>query len=208
MWILEKVREHLPWVKAIAAYANTKSIRMKSPQQLVELHENGLDMLYLGVETGDDEIRSKVNKGSAAAQCLEMAMKAKDAGIRLTITVLLGIGGKEKSLDHARSTGDLISAIDPDYVSALTLILVPGTPLWDDWQRGDFELPDERGFLIEMREMLDHTNLTNGLFSSRHSSNYLPIRVQLPAGKKAALDLIDAALRGEVGLRPEWVRAF
>jgi radical SAM superfamily enzyme YgiQ (UPF0313 family) len=208
MWILEKIREHLPWVKEVAAYANTKSIRMKSPRQLIELHENGLDMLYLGVETGDDDIRLKVKKGSTAAHCLEMARKAKDAGIRLTITVLLGIGGKEKSLDHARSTGDLISTIDPDYVSALTLILVPGTSLRDEWQRGEFELPDERGFLAEMREMLDRTNITNGIFSSRHASNYLPIRVRLPADKKAALDLIDAALRGEVGLRPEQGRAF
>lgn len=208
MWILERIKEHLPWVKRVGAYANVKSIRMKSPQELVELRENRLGMLYLGVETGDEEIRKKINKGSSAQQCLEMGKKVKNAGIELTVTVLLGIAGKEMSMDHARSTGELLSAMDPNYASALTLILIPGTPLWEEHERGDFELPDERGFLIEMKEMITHTNLSCGLFSSNHASNYLPMRVWLPKGKQEALDLIDAALRGEIGLKPEWMRAF
>jgi len=208
MSILEKIKEHLPWVKRIGAYANVKSIRMKSLQELVELRENGLGMLYLGVETGDDAIRKKINKGSIAQECLEMGRRVKNAGIELTVTVLLGIGGKKKSLDHARSTGELVSAMDPDYCSALTLILIPGTPLWEEYQRGDFELPDERGLLMEMREMIAYTNLTCGLFSSNHASNYLPVRARLPEGKKEVLDLIDSALRGEIGLRPEWMRAL
>ena len=208
MWILERIKEHLPWVKRVGAYANVKSIRMKSPQELAELRENRLGMLYLGVETGDDEIRKKINKGSSAQHCLEMGKKVKNAGMELTVTLLLGIAGKEKSLDHARSTGELISTMDPDYVSALTLILIPGTPLWEEYERGDFKLPDERGLLIEMKEMIAHTNLSCGLFSSNHASNYLPLRVWLPKGKQEALDLIDAALRGEIGLKPEWMRAF
>lgn len=111
-------------------------------------------------------------------------------------------------MDHARSTGELLSAMDPNYASALTLILIPGTPLWEEHERGDFKLPDERGFLIEMKEMITHTNLSCGLFSSNHASNYLPMRLWLPKGKQEALDLIDAALRGEIGLKPEWMRAF
>jgi radical SAM superfamily enzyme YgiQ (UPF0313 family) len=208
LWILESIQEHIPWAKRVGAYANTKSIAMKTPQELVELRENGLGMLYLGVETGDDEIRAKINKGSSAQQCLEMGRRVKDAGMQLTVTLLLGIGGKEKSLPHARATGELVSAIDPDYVSALTVILIPGTPLWEEYERGDFEMPDERGLLMEMREMIAHTNVSHGLFSSSHASNYLPIRVWLPEGKEEVLDLIDAALRGEIGLRPKWMRAF
>jgi radical SAM superfamily enzyme YgiQ (UPF0313 family) len=208
MWILERIKEHLPWVKRVGAYANVKSITMKSPQELAELRESRLGMLYLGVETGDDEIRRKINKGSSAQHCLEMGKKVKNAGMELTVTVLLGIAGKEKSMDHARSTGELISAMDPNYVSALTLILIPGTPLWEEYERGDFKLPDEQGLLIEMKEMIAYTNLSSGLFSSNHASNYLPIRVCLPKGKQEALDLIDAALRGEIGLKPEWMRAF
>jgi len=208
MWILESIQEHLPWVRRVGAYANTKSISMKSPRELSELQEKGLDMLYLGVETGDDEVRKKINKGSSAQHCLEMGKRVKNAGMKLTVTVLLGIAGKEKSLAHARATGELISAMDPDYASALTVILIPGTPLWEEYERGDFELPDERGLLIEMREMIVHTNLSHGLFSSNHASNYLPVRVRLPEGKQEILDMIDAALRGEIGLRPEWMRAF
>jgi radical SAM superfamily enzyme YgiQ (UPF0313 family) len=208
LWILERIQEHLPWVKRVGAYANTKGISMKSPQELTELRENGLGMLYLGVETGDNEIRKKINKGSSTQHCLEMGKRVKNAGIKLTVTVLLGIAGKEKSLDHARATGELISAIDSDYASALTVILIPGTPLWEEYERGDFQMPDERELLLEMREMIAHTNVSHCLFSSSHASNYLPIRVWLPEGKQEVLDLIDAALRGEIGLRSEWMRAF
>ena len=208
MWILERIQEHLPWVRRVGSYANAKSIGMKSPRELTELRQNGLGMLYLGVETGDDEIRKRISKGSSAQRCLEMAKRVKDAGIELTVTLLLGIAGKERSLDHARATGELLSEMDPDYASALTVILIPGTPLWEEHVRGDFEMPDERGLLIEMREMIAHTNVTHCLFSSSHASNYLPIRAWLPQGKQEVLDLIDAALRGEIGLVPEWLRAF
>ena len=208
MWVLEMIQEHLPWVKRVGAYANTKSISTKSIQELTELRENGLGMLYVGVETGDDEVRKKIHKGSSARHCLEMGKRVKHAGIELTVTVLLGIAGKEKSLEHARATGELISAIDPDYASALTVILIPGTPLWEDYTKGNFQLPDERGLLIEMREMIIHTNLSGGVFSSSHASNYLPLRVGLPEGKQELLDLIDAALKGDIPLKPEWMRAF
>jgi radical SAM superfamily enzyme YgiQ (UPF0313 family) len=208
MWILDRIREYLPRVKRIGTYANTKSISLKSPQELSQLREMGLGMVYLGVETGDDEIRKKINKGSSAVHCLEMGKRVKEAGINLTVTLLLGIGGKERSLEHARATGELLSKMDPDFASALTVILMPGTPLWEDYERGDFNMPDERELLIEMKEMIVHTHLTHGLFSSNHASNYLSVRMRLPEGKRDALDLIDAALRGEVGLKPEWMRSF
>ncbi len=208
IWILERIQEHLPWVRGVGAYANTKSISMKSPQELVDLRDLGLDMLYLGVESGDDEIRKEVVKGSSAQHCLEMGRRVKDAGIQLYTLVLLGIGGKEKSMEHAKATGEILSGIDPDFASALTLILIPGTPLYNDHKRGDFEMPDEMGLLKEMREMVEHTNVSHCLFSSRHASNYLPIRVMLPEGKEEVLERIDSALKGELELRPEWMRAF
>ena len=208
MWIIEKIQEHLPWVKRVGAYANTKSIRMKSPQDLVTLRKAGLGMLYLGVESGDDEVRKRVLKGSDAQHCLEMGKRVKDAGIQLTTLVLLGIGGKERSLDHARATGEILSCIDPDFASALTLILIPGTPLCEEYERGIFKMPDEMGLLRELREMIEHTHVSHCVFSSSHASNYLPIRAMLPEGKQEVLDMIDSALRGEFRLRPEWMRAF
>ena len=208
MWILDRIREHLPWVKRVGAYANTKSIKMKSPEELKALRENRLGILYLGIETGDDELRKTIHKGSTAQTCIEMGRKVREAGIKLSVTVLLGIAGREKSLDHARATGALLSAMDPNYVGALTVMLIPGTPLYEEYRRGEFQLPDERGFLLELREMIAHTHLARGLFFSNHASNYLPVRARLPRGKQEALDLIDSALQGQVGLRPEWMRAL
>jgi radical SAM superfamily enzyme YgiQ (UPF0313 family) len=208
VWILERIKEHLPWVKRVGTYANTKSIHMKSDQELVELRERGLSKIYLGVETGDDEVRKKIHKGTSAQHCLEMGKKVKDAGMELVVMVLLGIAGKERSLVHARATGELLSAMDPSYVAALTVILIPGTPLWNEHEKGDFEMPDEQGLLLEMKEMIAHTNLSNGIFASNHASNYLPVKVHLPEGKREAMNRIDAALRGEIGLKPEWMRAF
>lgn len=208
MWILDRIREHIPWVRRVGAYANTKSIKMKSLEQLIELGENGLRILYLGVETGDAELRKKINKGSTAQTCIEMGKKVREAGMKLSVTVLLGIAGREGSLKHARATGELLSAMDPNYVGALTVMLIPATPLYEEYRKGDFQLPDEKELLVELREMIAHTNLTRGLFFSNHASNYLPVKARLPKGKQEALDLIDAALKGDVGLRPEWMRAL
>jgi radical SAM superfamily enzyme YgiQ (UPF0313 family) len=208
VWILDKINEHLPWVKGVGSYANTKSISLKSFQELNDLRRKGLDSIYLGVETGDDEIRKKVHKGFTARHCADMGKKIKNAGMRLTVMVLLGVAGMEKSLDHARATGELLSAMDPDHVAALTVIPIPGTPFWDQLETGELELPDERGMLVEMREMISNTNLRGGTFASNHASNYLSLNVRLPEGKQEALDLIDAALQGRIGLKPEWMRAF
>jgi hypothetical protein len=87
-------------------------------------------------------------------------------------------------------------------------MLIPGTPLHAEWRRGEFQLPDEKGLLEELREMLSHTELSRGLFFSNHASNYLPIKARLPKGKQQALELIDRALKGQVDLRPEWMRAL
>ena len=208
MWIIDRINEHLPRVKRIGAYANAKSIKMKTHEQLVELRKNKLGILYYGVETGDDELRKKINKGSDAKTCIEMGRKLKEAGIKLSVTVLLGIAGKARSLQHAKATGELLSAMDPDFVGALTVMLIPGTPLYEEFNSGTFQLPDQRGLLEELREMIRHTNLSRGLFYSNHASNYLPVKARLPNGKQDALNLIDRALQGDVGLRPEWMRAL
>ncbi|MDY0187639.1 MAG: radical SAM protein [Syntrophus sp. (in: bacteria)] len=208
MWILEQIEEHLPRVQQVGAYANVKSIKKKTSEELEELRRHNLRILYLGVETGDDEVREAIQKGSTAATCIEMGRKLKEAGIQVWVTVLLGIGGREKSLRHARATGELLSAMDPDFVGALTVMLIPGTPLHEDYLSGRFELPDQAGLLMELREMIAHTNLSRGYFFSNHASNYLPIKAKFPGGKQKALDLIDAALRGDVRLKPEWMRAL
>lgn len=208
MWILDRIKEHLPWVRRVGAYANSKSIRMKTLDELVRLKENGLGILYLGVETGDPDLLKEIHKGTSAENLIKMGKKVREAGIKLSVTVLLGIAGRERSLLHAKATGKLLSAMDPNYVGALTVMLIPQTPLHDDYISGKFNLPSEKELLLELREMIANTDLSRGMFFSNHASNYLPIKARLPKGKQEALDMIDCALKGEIGLRPEWMRAL
>lgn len=208
IWILDRIKEHLPWVRRVGAYANAKGIKKKSLGELSQLRENGLGILYLGVESGDNEVLKSVNKGTSAENLIDMGRKVREAGMKLSVTVLLGIAGRERSLRHAKATGELLSAMDPNYIGALTVMLIPGTPLHEDYTSGKYQLPTERELLLELREMIVHTHLTMGLFFSNHASNYLPIRAKLPRGKNEALSLIDSALRGEIALKPEWMRAL
>ena len=210
MWILDRIREHLPWVKRVGAYGNAKGIKMKSPDDLKALHENGLGIIYMGVETGDDPLLKKIRKGSTAQHLINMGRKVREAGIKLSVTVLLGIAGNDPdlSLQHARATGEVLSAMDPNYVGALTVMVIPGTPLYDEYKRGEFRLLNEKETLVELRAMIAHTHLSRGMFFSNHASNYLPIKARLPRGKDAALAQIDSALAGDIDLRPEWSRAL
>jgi len=207
-WILDRIKEHLPWVTRVGVYANTKGIKMKSQEELVHLREMGLGIIYMGIETGDDQTLEAIRKGADAQKIINMGKKVKQAGITLSVTVLLGIAGKERSLIHAKATGELLSAIDPDYIGALTLMIMPGTTLANDLSSGQFELPDNSGLLMELREMIASTHLSKGLFFSNHASNYLPVKVRYPEGKEQALQLIDMAIQGKVNLRPEWMRAL
>ena len=208
MRILQTIRERLPWVTRIGTYANAKSLNMKSPKELQALKDHGLGIAYMGLESGDDVTLKKIKKGAAAAYMIAMGKKAGEAGIKLSITVLLGIAGRQRSQVHAVETGRVLSAIDPQYVGALSLMLIPGTPLFDDHQAGDFPLLDPKEMLAELRTMIASTNLSRGLFHANHASNYLPIRARLPRDKESTLELIDQALAGEIDLKPEYLRAL
>ena len=206
--ILQAIRERLPWVTRVGAYANAKSLNMKSIEELQALKAHGLGIAYMGLETGDDVTLTKINKGTTANHAIAMGQKAREAGIKLSITVLLGIAGRQRSGIHAAETGRVLSAIDPEYVGALSLMLIPGTPLFDDFQAGDFPLLEPEEMLAELRTMIASTNLSRGLFHANHASNYLPIRARLPRDKERTLELIDQALAGEIALKPEFLRAL
>ena len=208
MRILEAIRTELPWVTRVGAYANAKSLKRKSIEELRELQRIGLGIVYMGLETGDDETLRRIHKGAGAAEMTAMGLKAREAGFKLSITVLLGIAGPDRSQIHARETGRVLTAIDPDYVGALSLMLIPGTPLHADWRNGDFILISPAQMLAELRTMLAETHLSQGLFHANHASNYLPIKARLPKDKAATLMLIDSALAGEISLKPEFMRAL
>ena len=206
--ILTEIEKQLPWVERVSLYANTKGIKMKTVEELKELRQHNLQLAYMGLETGDDETLKNIRKGASAAHMIEMGQKIRSAGIRLSLTVLLGIAGRQRSQTHAKATGEVLSAIDPEFVGALSLMLIPGTPLHDDYEAGDFELVGSEEMLAELRTMLAHTDLCNGLFHANHASNYLPVRARLPEEKEKTLQQIDEALAGKVALRPEFLRAL
>ena len=206
--MLTEIKAQLPWIKRVGVYANTKGIRMKTPEELKALHEAGLGIAYMGLETGDDETLKAIHKGADAATMIEMGRKIREAGVKLSITVLLGIAGRDRSQIHAQATGGVLTAIDPEYVGALSLMLIPGTPLCTDHASGTFPLIEPIEMLREIRTMVEHTTLSNGLFHANHASNYLPIRAKFPEEKQKTLNLIDAALGGRVALKPEFLRAL
>ncbi len=206
--ILQAVRERLPWVTRVGTYANAKSLNMKSLEELQDLRDHGLGIVYMGLETGDDVTLNKIDKGASAEFMTAMGQKAKSAGFKLSITVLLGIAGRQRSRIHAEETGRVLSAIDPEYVGALSLMLIPGTPLFDEHRAGNFPLLEPPEMLTELRHMIAATNLSRGLFHANHASNYLPIKARLPKDKKTVLALIDRALSGAIELKPEYLRAL
>jgi radical SAM superfamily enzyme YgiQ (UPF0313 family) len=206
--ILKKIETNLPWVTRVGVYANTKSIQMKTAEELAELHEHGLRIAYMGLETGDDVTLKAVRKGATAAKMIAMGGKIRKAGIKLSITVLLGLAGRERSMIHARETGRVLSAIDPEYVGALSLMLIPGTPLCNDHEEGTFPLLEPDEMLKELRQMISHTHLSRGQFHANHASNYLPIKARMPKDKQRTIQQIDQALAGNIALKPEWMRAL
>ena len=176
--------------------------------ELEALKAHGLGIAYMGLESWDDDTLKKINKGATSEDMIQMGKKVRAAGIKLSITVLLGIAGTKRSRIHAQETGRVLSAIDPDYIGALSLMLIPGTPLCRDYESGTFSLIEPDEMLLELRTMIAHTNLSKGLFHANHASNYLPIRARLPKDKESTLNLIDEALAGKIALKPEYLRAL
>jgi radical SAM superfamily enzyme YgiQ (UPF0313 family) len=201
--LLADIRRELPWVTRVGTYASAKSLRLKSDAELEALRAAGIGIVYMGLESGDDAVLAAMGKNGDSAGIVEQGRRAKKAGFKLNVTVINGLGGVDGSLAHARATGRALSAMDPDQIGALSLMLVPGTPLHARFERGEFVLPDARGMLAEIREMLACLTLTRGLFLANHASNYLPLKVRLPGGRDAALAELDAALADQSLLRPE-----
>lgn len=205
--ILEAVRAELPRVIRVGVYGNAKAIGLKTDEQLRELREAGIGIVYMGLESGDDVTLAAVRKHGDSEAMVRAGRRVVEAGIRLSVTILLGLAGEERSLEHARATGRALTRMAPDYVGALMLIPTPNTSLYEAWERGEFRMPDTMGLLRELREVLSNTDM-HGLFMSNHASNYLPLKVRMPSGKEEALRTIDEALAGERALRPEFYRAF
>jgi radical SAM superfamily enzyme YgiQ (UPF0313 family) len=208
--ILKLINDNLPNINRIGTYANAKSILRKSVDELKTLRSLGLKIIYLGVETGNVELLKKINKGVTYEQMVTAARRVKEAGIILSVTVILGLGGIEKSIEHARDTAKILTDIDPDYAGALTLMFVPETELYEDYLAGRFVLPDKFGFIRELYLMIAESNFTNCYFTSNHASNYLSVKAYLPREKEKILKMISSVIEEEdlSRIRPEYLRGL
>jgi radical SAM superfamily enzyme YgiQ (UPF0313 family) len=195
-------------VRQVSIYGNVGDILRKKPQELKELAAAGLDMVYIGFESGDDITLKRIKKGANKSKTIQSMKRLKEAGIKVSGMVLLGVGGKERSFVHAYETADMLSQGDPDYVGLLSLQVRPGAPIYEAWEKGEFELPDKFQILKELEIIAENTVLTNGHFFSNHISNYLPIKAIYPRDKDKTVMKIKniIAKKAEGELRPEYYR--
>lgn len=206
--ILLALAAAFPRLRRVSTYATARNLLEKSPEELKRLRSLGLSLLYIGPESGDDATLRHIAKGASAAEHIEAARKAREAGMEQSLMFLLGVGGCGRSEEHARASGRLATAMDPRFLSTLTLTVVPGTPLARLEDQGRFELPDVLGLLTELRWFVEETHPTAAIFRSNHASNYLPIGGRLPRDRESILASIDEALAGRSPLRPEWARGL
>jgi radical SAM superfamily enzyme YgiQ (UPF0313 family) len=203
--ILDALKAAFPNLERVGIYANAQNILHKSADELKSLRNKGLRIIYLGLESGDDDVLTRIKKGATAAEMVQAVAKAKQAGMLVSVIGILGLAGNDGSFKHARLTGKVVSQMDPQYFSMLTLMLVPNTPLHQQWEAGAFQLPGAEQMLIELREViLNLHGLTNCIFRTNHASNYLTLRGMLPGDKAHLLTTLETAIaQGSDALRPE-----
>jgi radical SAM superfamily enzyme YgiQ (UPF0313 family) len=208
--VLQYLNEKLPSVDRIAIYATPQDILRRSVDELKELKQLKLDIFYTGLESGDDEVLQKVGKGIDSQQFVEAGKKVKAAGIVFSVTIILGLAGVDGSQKHALETARVLSEVDPEYVGALTLTFVPGSPLFEQRERGEFHPLSPFQSLEELKLIIENSHFTDCFFSSMHASNYLSIRGRLPQDKVRMLRQIEAVLaaRDPSLLRPEFLRGL
>jgi radical SAM superfamily enzyme YgiQ (UPF0313 family) len=208
--ILDYLKIKLRKLKRVGIYANARDILQKDVEELMALKDRGLGIVYLGLESGDRQILRRIKKNATIDQLVHAARRVKEAGILLSVTVILGIGGVQYSEAHAEATGKVLSEMDPDYVGALSLMIVPGTPIEKEIETGQLVLPTPFGLIQELETMIKNCNFTQCFFASNHASNYLPLRIRMPEEKEEALRRIREVLRRKdpALLRPEYLRAL
>jgi radical SAM superfamily enzyme YgiQ (UPF0313 family) len=206
--ILGAAHEQLPRLERVSCYATAKNILSKSDEQLAELRRLGLKLLYIGPESGDDPTLKRIAKGATYAQHVAAAQKAHAAGMRVSVIALLGIGGVERSQEHAEKTAELVTDMNPAYFAALTTSVVPGTPLVTLHKKGFWQLPSVPRMLEELRTIVDLARPSDAVFRTNHASNYLPLGGRLPRDRAPIVAAIDAALAGKLRLRSERARGL
>ncbi|HEY5460114.1 MAG TPA: radical SAM protein [Deferrimonas sp.] len=210
--VLDLINRRFPSLERISMYAGPTNLMTKTPEELRMFKERKLDLLYLGIETGNDELLKRVRKGATAEQIVEGSRKALQAGLRMSAFIILGLGGVDGSHEHAKDSAHVVNGIGPQFLATLTLMVGPDARAYEEKvMGGGFKLIDRKQSLQELRWFVEDLELASCKFGTEHASNYLPITgMTLPGDKDEILRLIDKALMDSSPgmLRPEWMRGL
>ncbi|MGW8195229.1 MAG: radical SAM protein, partial [Desulforhopalus sp.] len=206
--LFQMIHKALPWIKRISLYGNARAIRSKSIEQLRELKGNGLDRIYMGLESGCDDMLLKVKKGESGASMIGAAQQVRKAGIFLSTSVLLGLGGIVLSRRHAIDSAEVLRKMTPNQIAALTLMVVDNTPLGQERYEGRFTLPSSQQILAELYQLVSGLHGMRCQFHANHASNFLPIYGRLPKDHALLLQSIKNAMNGRTPLVPDGLRAL
>lgn len=210
-FMLAELARAFPALARVNVYATGSAIADKTPEQLRALRAGKLHTLYMGLESGDDEILRRVRKGESAGVMTEAVCRAQEAGLRASVMVLLGLGGRERTREHADGTAAVLNEMQPRLLSALRVVPVPDTELFEDVEAGRFQQLSEREVIVELRRLVGRLELSNTVFRANHSSNVIPIEARLPRDKDRLLCELDDLLEGggldsvTPGRQPLWL---
>jgi radical SAM superfamily enzyme YgiQ (UPF0313 family) len=208
--VLGEIGEAMPWVQRVGIYGDSGAILTKGADELQKLRGMGLGIIYFGAESGDPETLRAVRKGATLERQIEACRIVREAGLKLSVMVLLGLAGRRESERHARATGRFLARAAPTFGAALTVTPVPGTEMHSAVEDGSFELPDRWEMLQELQWMLEEMDGYRGVFHANHASNYLPLKLRLPRDREATIELLESVVaeRDESRLMPEWARGL
>jgi len=208
--ILDKLNQTFPKLNRVSAYASAKDLLAKSEDELRILAKKGLKLLYVGIESGDDELLDCINKGEDSTSTEKALVKARKAGIKLSVMIINGLGGEVYSQQHALNSAKLVNKIQPEYLSTLVLSYPNGEEHYKSKFKGDFISLNTISLIAEMKIFIENLELENTVFRSDHASNYLVLRGNLNRDKQDLLERINNVLDDPANatLRPEWMRGL
>ena len=193
--ILKYIKNVFPECERISTYASPKSLELKSEDELKKIKDNGISLLYIGAESGSDEVLKNINKGVTSKELGDLILKAKKVGFKTSVTFIVGILGEKDFREHAVATGKFISSCEPDYVGILSLMLEQNTKFYQEWLKGDFNEAEGTNILKEIKLIIENIDVTSNIvFRVNHASNYINLKGNLPEDKKRLIQEIEFAL--------------
>jgi len=188
--ILQYLRSTFPTIERVTSYGRAKTISKLTPEKLKRLAEAGLDRLHVGLETGDPELLKFINKGATPEQMITAGRKVKEAGIELSEYLMLGLGGADGWESHARESAAVLNAIDPNFIRVRTMTLIPGTPLYEAYEKGEYKPANILEMLLEERLLIESLEGISSEFHSDHVSNLVPVYGKLMDDKEEMLETL------------------